>query len=239
MSKKEITVALAGNPNSGKTTIFNQLTGARQHVGNYPGVTVEMVTGAREHKGYKINFIDLPGTYSLTPYSTDELIARDYIIKENPDLVLNIIDSSNLERNLYLATQLIELSAPSVFVFNMFDIFEKSGLKIDFELLSELLGAPIVKTVGSKNQGIEALLDKVVEVYENTELLKDIDIRYGEEIENELEIMKGHMEDLDISIDSVPLRWIAIKLLEQDSNVAEQIINECGEKKYKQLEKNG
>jgi len=237
MSKKEITVALAGNPNSGKTTVFNQLTGARQHVGNYPGVTVEMVTGIKEYKGYKIDLIDLPGTYSLTPYSTDELVARDYIIEQKPDIVLNIIDSSNLERNLYLATQLIELSAPSIFVFNMFDIFEKSGQKIDFELLSELLGAPIVKTVGSKNKGLDELLEKVIEVYEKKEVLKDIDIKYGEEIENELGIIKGYLEGSGISLDSVPSRWIAIKLLEQDSEVIEKIIKDFGKNKYESLSK--
>jgi len=170
--KKEIKIALAGNPNSGKTTVFNNLTGAKQHIGNYPGVTVEKKTGERKYKGYKINIVDLPGTYSLTAYSLDEVVARNFIIDEKPDVVVDIIDSSNLERNLYLATQLMELDMPLVFAFNMTDVARSSGKKIDIKLLSELMSVPIVETIGHQNKGMNELLDAVVNAAEektNTE----------------------------------------------------------------------
>ena len=153
MADKEITVALSGNPNSGKTTIFNNLTGLRQHVGNYPGVTVEKKTGTVDYKGYRINIVDLPGIYSITAYSLEEIVARNYIINEKPDVVIDVVDSSNLERNLYLATQLMELEVPLILAFNMADIVKKSGKKIDIGLLSELFGVFIVEMVGSRGSG--------------------------------------------------------------------------------------
>ena len=139
MSHK-ITIALAGNPNSGKTTLFNNLTGARQHVGNYAGVTVEKKEGFIKYRDYEIKVIDLPGTYSLTAYSPDEVVARNVIIEEKPDLVVNIVDSSNLERNLYLTTQLMELEVPLILALNMYDTAEKAGIHVDHALLSQLLG---------------------------------------------------------------------------------------------------
>ena len=150
---KKITVALAGNPNSGKTTIFNMLTGAHQHVGNYPGVTVEKKQGLCKYKDYEAVVVDLPGTYSLTTYSVEELIARNFIIDERPDVVVDVVDASNIERNLYLATQLIELDVPLVLAFNMSDIAERRGLIFDIEQLSMLLETPIVCTVGNKGKG--------------------------------------------------------------------------------------
>jgi ferrous iron transport protein B len=147
MVLKKITVAIAGNPNSGKTTIFNMLTGTRQHVGNYPGVTVEKKEGLCRYKGYEITFVDLPGTYSLTAYSIEELIARNFIIDEQPDVVVDIVDASNIERNLYLATQLIEMNVPLVLAFNMSDIAKQKGMVFDIEQLSKLLQSPIVLVI--------------------------------------------------------------------------------------------
>ena len=153
--KENLTIALAGNPNSGKTTIYNALTGARQHIGNYPGVTVEKKESIITYNNQQLKIIDLPGTYSLTAYSVEEVVARNVIINEKPDVVVDIIDSSNLERNLYLAVQLMELRIPLVFVFNMKDMAQEMGIKIDIKSLSNLFGVPIIETVGSKGDGIK------------------------------------------------------------------------------------
>ncbi|MCK4603099.1 MAG: 50S ribosome-binding GTPase, partial [Deltaproteobacteria bacterium] len=153
MSQKSLTIALAGNPNSGKTTIFNNITGTRQKVGNWPGVTVEKKEGIVSKYGYELKIIDLPGTYSLTPFSVEEIIARDFVLDECPDVVIDIIDASNLERSLYLATQLREIDCKVLFALNMADISRTRGIKIDAEKLSELLDLPIVFTIGNKNEG--------------------------------------------------------------------------------------
>src|SRR6056297_3856090 len=164
MPKKLLRVALAGNPNSGKTTIFNKLTGTRQKVGNWPGVTVEKKEGEIRRNGYDIKVIDLPGTYSLTPFSIEEIVARDFILDENPDVVIDIIDASNLERNLYLANQLRELDCKVIFALNMADVARSRGFKIDAQKLSELLGVPVVFTVGNKNEGLDDLLKAAIEL---------------------------------------------------------------------------
>jgi ferrous iron transport protein B len=159
------TVALAGNPNSGKSTVFNSLTGGRQHVGNWPGKTVEKKEGTCHRDGYDIKLVDLPGTYSLTAYSLEEIIARDYIVNEHPDVVVDVVDASNLERNLYLAVQILELGANLVIALNMSDMAESRGYKIDVGKLSEGLGGiPVVPTVANRGWGIRELVDKVVEV---------------------------------------------------------------------------
>ncbi len=235
--KSNISVALAGSPNSGKTTIFNYLTGSRQHVGNYPGVTVEKKTGERKYKGYDFSFIDLPGTYSLTAYSEEEIVARNYIINEKPDLVINIIDSSSLERNLYLATQLIELGITLVFVFNMSDILAKRGTKIDIKMLSRLLGAPIVQTVGSRNFGVDELLDTLIKVYEDNAKRKQITISYGDEIENEIDKIIHLLEKEDKKLHQLNLRWLSLKLLEQDIEVIKFLKSQLGDYSYAELEK--
>lgn len=159
------TVALAGNPNSGKSTVFNALTGARQHVGNWPGKTVEKKEGTCKHgSNLEITVVDLPGTYSLTAYSLEEVITRDFIIDEQPDVVVTVVDAANLERNLYLTLQILELGAPVVVALNMSDVADSRGLKIDQAKLSQALQSPVVRTIASKGQGIEQLIDTVVNV---------------------------------------------------------------------------
>ena len=231
---KEFTIALAGSPNSGKTTIFNSITGSRQHVGNYPGVTVEQKTGVKKYKGYSIKLVDLPGTYSLTAYSIEEVVSRDYIISKKPEIILNVVDSSNLERNLYLTTQLIELDAPMVIVFNMSDILKD---KINIKLLSALLGAPIVQTVGSKSRGIEELLDKAVQLFEKMPERKKVVINYGEEIENEIIKIENLLKNDSDLLKKFNLRWLAIKLLEQDKEVINQLKNILDAKTFNNLNK--
>lgn len=159
----DMTIALAGNPNAGKTTIFNSLTGLRQHTGNWPGKTVEKKEGRIEYGGLKINIVDLPGTYSLTAYSPEEIIARDFILENRPDVVINVVDATNLERNLYLTVQLLELEAPVVMALNMTDDLQKDGSQINLDHLSQFLGdIPIVSTTANRGVGIPELISKAV-----------------------------------------------------------------------------
>ncbi len=225
---KKFKVALLGSPNSGKTTIFNELTGARQHVGNYPGVTVEYKTGTINFRGYEITFVDLPGTYSITAYSPEEAVSRDYLINKKPDIILNIIDSSSLERNLYLTTQLIELNIPIVFVFNMYDFLEKSGNKYNFDLLSKLLGGPIILTIGSKKKGILNILETVISLYEGSKEkeLKKININYGDEIESEILRISDFLKREKFSLyKEEDYRWVCLRLLEQDPEFIKELKN--------------
>ena len=214
-----MTIALAGNPNSGKTTIFNNLTGARQKVGNWPGVTVEKKEGRLRHKEYDLKIVDLPGTYSLTPFSIEEITARDFILNENPDIVVNIIDASNLERSLFLAIQILELGRPALFVLNMADVAEAKGIKINEKKLSQLLGLPVVFTIGNKNKGIDTLVEAAIEeVSQFSEGKESRDIRYGLEIEGCISKVETEILESEINIDGV-LRWNAIKILEDDKIV--------------------
>ncbi|MFQ6036556.1 MAG: ferrous iron transport protein B [Sedimentisphaerales bacterium] len=220
----KITVALAGNPNSGKTTIFNMLTGARQHVGNYPGVTVEKKEGLCKYKDYEITFVDLPGTYGLTAYSIEELVARNFIIDEQPDVVVDIVDSSNIERNLYLATQLIEMNVPLVLAFNMSDIAKQKGMVFDIQQLSKLLQASIVLTVGNKAKGRTELLDAIIETANRGKVPRTYRISYGQEIETELANIETLIcaEECQLAEKYDP-RWLTIKLLEQDSDITAKV----------------
>ena len=152
-------MALAGNPNAGKTTLFNQLTGARQHVGNYPGITVDHKEGTLEHQGTRITITDLPGTYSMTAYSVEELVARDYLISHRPEVVINIVDASNLERNLYLTCQFLELGVPLVIALNMMDVARDRGIEIKVDKLADLLGIPVVPIIARSGFGKENLID--------------------------------------------------------------------------------
>lgn len=215
-----IRIALAGNPNCGKTTIFNNITGSKQHVGNYPGVTVEKKEGECSFDGSDLLFIDLPGTYSLTARSLDELVARNTIINDEPDVIVNVLDASNLERNLYLAAQLLELERPLVLALNMSDVAEEMGIDIDVRKLSELTGASIVKTVGRNNVGTRELLQAVVDVTkEETVTLATVD--YGEVLEPAIEALVAAIEEAGTI--TYPLRWVAIKLLENDPDVIKKV----------------
>ncbi|MDP4241089.1 MAG: ferrous iron transport protein B, partial [Bacteroidota bacterium] len=228
-SRKVINVAFVGNPNSGKTTIFNAATGLQERVGNYSGVTVDAKESHFKHKNYTFNVTDLPGTYSITAYSPEELFVREYIADKSPDVVVNILDSTNLERNLYLTTQLIDMDIKVVGALNMFDEFENSGDKLDYRQLGHLLGIPFVPTVGSKGKGLEDLYDKIIEVYEDRDMtLRHIHINYGPQIESSIfEIQeKIYMPENQFLFNAISSRFLAIKLLELDK-AAEAKANLC------------
>jgi len=240
--KQTLTVALVGNPNSGKTTIFNNLTGARQHVGNYPGVTVESKEGTCRYNGTEIKFVDLPGTYSLTAYSADELVARRFIIHEKPDVIVDIIDSSNLERNLYLTVQLMELGVPLVLAFNMSDQAGKRGFAIDTDKLSTLLDAPIVSTVGHKGKGMNELLEAVVASAESAPKEREpFTLDYGREVEEEITNITSLLGKNGSLPEEYDPRWLATKLLENDRDVASMIgspkVNDQVDKSAARIEK--
>lgn len=226
--KKTITIALTGNPNSGKTSIFNNLTGTRQHVGNYPGVTVEKKEGVARYGEYTIRVIDLPGVYSLTAYSLDEMVARDFILKAKPDLVVDVVDSSNLERNLYLATQLMELEIPLVLAFNMSDIAKSAGQNVNEAAFSQLLGVKVVETVGSKNRGTAGLLKSIIDTYLQKDNFKKVSVKYGREIEDEISKLLEQLNGSGFSNKHYPYRWLAIKLLEDDKVITDFVKSRPG-----------
>ncbi len=215
--KKDLVIAIAGNPNSGKTTVFNNMTGSRQHVGNWPGVTVEKKEAVLKRNGCSIRVVDLPGTYSLSAFSMDEIIARNFIINDKPDVVLNIVDASNLERNLYLTLQIIELGARVVLVLNMTDVAESMGYKIKVELLSELLGVPVVTSVARSNKGTEDILKTALKVADGELPYKEIKVNYGNEIEEEIGKLESIIERSIFSGNTAPRRYLAVSLLENDN----------------------
>lgn len=225
IGKKKLKVALCGNPNAGKTSLFNALTGSRQHVGNWAGVTVEKKVGYATFGDYAVEVVDLPGTYSLTAFSMEELIARDYIIHESPDVVINVIDSTNLERNLYLTTQLIELGCKAVVALNMADEAKHKGILIDTKKLSVLLGMPVVQTVGSVGTGIKDVLREAVAVKESKEpLSRHIHINYGAEVEEEIKKVQVELRKDPVLANLYSTRWFAVKLLEHDKQVVEEVV---------------
>jgi ferrous iron transport protein B len=220
------TVALAGNPNSGKTTIFNALTGSRHHVGNWAGVTVERRSGFLEVEGETIEVVDLPGTYSLSAQSEDERIASRYLSSSEADLIINVLDASNLERNLYLTTQLLELHRPIVFVLNMMDDAERQGVSLDLEALQVLLGGPVIPTVGNREEGIAQLRQALHAVIQGEDpRVREVPVHYGDDIENELLKLEREIHrDERLAASMVP-RWLAVQLLER-SPEAEALIRE-------------
>ena len=214
-----LTIALAGNPNCGKTSLFNLLTKSRQHIGNWPGVTVEKKEGTLKFKGESYKVIDLPGTYSLGAYSEDEIVARNYILKDKPDVVINVVDATNLERNLYLTTQLIEMGANVVIALNMIDQAEALNIEIDTNKLSKRLGVPIIKTSALKNRGIEELIETSIYSKKNQKL---ININYGEDIENEIKNLSSLLETYKNKLE-FPVNWTALKLLENDEYIKDKV----------------
>ncbi len=225
-----IHIALAGNPNAGKTTLFNQLTGARQHVGNYPGVTVEKKTGICRHQNEKLVITDLPGTYSLTAYSVEEIVARDFLVNEKPNVVINIVDASNLERNLYLTCQFMELGVPVIIALNMIDVAQSRGIKIDYAKLEELMRAPVVPIVARSGKGVELLLDTVVKVSKDRrKQWRPLHLSYGDDLDQVLEDMKPIIENGQLLTDTYPARWTALKILENDDQILDRAMQDNSE----------
>ncbi len=211
--------ALAGNPNCGKTTLFNAITGARQHVGNYPGITVEKKEGLYALNGRQIRLVDLPGTYSLTAYSLEELVARDFLVHERPEVVINIVDASNLDRNLYLTLQLLELGVPVVVALNMIDVAEGRGVRINAEELSKRLGVPVVPTVARRGEGKDAVIQAAVDVARSGIRWQPLRISYGPDVDPVLVDMEKIIESSGFLTDLYPARWTALKYLEEDEQV--------------------
>jgi ferrous iron transport protein B len=224
MKKKTIIVGLAGNPNSGKTSIFNALTGARQKVANWSGVTVEKREGKLKYKEYTFKIVDLPGTYSLSSYSIEEIVARDFIISENPDVIINVVDAGNLDRNLYLTTQLIDMRTKVVMALNMHDEAESKGIKINTGILGALLGMDVVVTIATKSEGIEKLLDAVIDVSsKQSPVSRHIHINYGNDIESEIKKIQNTIRSIELIKEKYSTRWLALRLLEGDRDAETKI----------------
>jgi ferrous iron transport protein B len=241
-----IHVALVGNPNCGKTTLFNYCTGLSEHVGNYSGVTVDLKKGTYRYKNYNIEITDLPGTYSLSAYTPEELYVRNHLINEFPDVVINVVDASNLERNLFLTTQLIDMDLRVVIALNMYDELEKKGDRFNYDKMGAMLGIPMVPTVSSRGRGILNLFDTIIQIHENKDhFYRHIHIYYGENIENSIKTVQYEIQKNKSVIDRYSSRYIAIKLLEKDKEI-ESLIKNCSnyesikslvEKQIRSLEK--
>jgi ferrous iron transport protein B len=220
MKVNKLLIALAGNANVGKSVIFNYLTGLHQHIGNWPGKTVERAEGTLHFKGYTIDIVDLPGIYSLSTYSLEELVSRKYIAVNQPDLVINVVDASVLERNLFFTLQLIELQTPMIIALNQMDIAKRKGIQIDIKKLEKSLEIPVIPTVAVKGVGIDKLLQKAIETFEKGPTKKHTHLRYGEEIEEKI----GFLIEMARNLQFVyPARYVAIKLLEGDEEIEREV----------------
>jgi ferrous iron transport protein B len=224
---REINIALIGNPNSGKTTLFNFASNSKERVGNYSGVTVDSKTADFNHKNYTFHITDLPGTYSLTAYSPEELFVRRFITENMPDVVINVIDASNLERNLYLTTQLIDMDVKVVIALNMYDELESSGAKFDYQLLGKMIGVPIIPTISSKGNGIRELFDRVINLYvDKDKVYRHVHVNYGEELEISIQKIQSKIKLNRNLTDRFSSRFLSIKLIEKDKD-ALKIITGC------------
>lgn len=234
----DILVALAGNANTGKSVIFNQLTGVGQIIGNWPGKTVERAEGMLKYDELKIKIIDLPGIYSFSTFSMEELVSREFIALEKPDVVVNVIDATSLERNLFFTIQLLELNAPMIIALNQVDLMEHRGISIDYNKLEEILGVPVIPTVAIKGKGISQLTEKITQVARQRKAIPEI--KYGREVELRIEQLTSLLSKIDIGY---PTRWVAIKLLEKDEVITRQVreidktVVEAAETLAKELEK--
>jgi ferrous iron transport protein B len=217
------TIALAGNPNVGKSTIFNALTGSRQHVGNWPGKTIEKKEGVAHLCGQAITVVDLPGTYSLNAYSSEEIIARDFIVNEQPGLVVAVVDASNLERNLYLVMQVLELEVPVVLALNMTDTARRRSLQIDAQALSQRLGIPVVETVGSRCEGIQDLEQRIVDAIAAPQPDQGTRVDYGDDLERAIQVLQAEIARDGRLCQQYRPRWLAIKLLENDEDLCPRL----------------
>ncbi len=222
--ERTINIALVGNPNCGKTTLFNFISGSKEHVGNYSGVTIDAKKATFSSGGYNFNIFDLPGTYSLTAYSPEEIYVRRFIMEETPDIVINVIDSSNLERNLFLTTQLIDMDIKVVIALNMYDELLRNEVKFDYKSLGKMMGIPIIPTVSSKGKGIQELIKKTIEVYEDLDpIVRHIHINYGQELEDSIQILRAKIKLEKPITDKISSRFLAIKLLERDKQTSETL----------------
>ena len=217
---KTINIALVGNPNCGKTTLFNYISGSKERVGNYSGVTVEIKKATLKARDYTFNFYDLPGTYSLTAYSKEEIFVREFIYEQTPDIVINVLDATNLERNLFLTTQLIDMDLRIVAALNMFDELEKKKMVFNYKVLSKLLGIPFVPTISSKGIGLDILIDKIIEIFEGREEnTRHIHINYGKDLEESIKNIRQKIRENKPITDKISSRFLAIKLLEKDKQI--------------------
>ncbi len=223
-AKRTITVAVAGNPNAGKSTLINAIAGTRLHVGNWPGVTVEKKEASFDYKGQRIRLVDLPGTYSLSPYTQEEIVARDYLVKERPDLIINVVDATNLERNLYLTVQLLELGIPVVMALNIFDEAEAKGYRIDIAAIEKMLGIAVVPTAATKKTGLDDLLGTVLKAAEKGAEAAPAKLNYGGDIEEAVSRTQKELDEVYPEVAGrYPLRWLSLKLMEGDSHVAKEV----------------
>ena len=222
---REINIALVGNPNSGKTSLFNALSGRREHVGNYSGVTVDAKSGSFKYKDYRINITDLPGTYALSAYTPEELYVRRHLVEKLPDVVVNVVAASNIERNLYLTTELMDVNPRIVVALNMYDELEQEGARLDYDCLGRMIGVPMVPVVAREHKGLDHLLDEVILTFENQNpKVRHVHINYSPSVEAEIaalsKMMKSHIEELPKCF---PPRYLAIKMLEGDSEVLDTL----------------